>query len=85
MKGKSSDCHCGDIQQISPEDTSRTCDFVENRLRGRMEWGYVEHVSVSGGTCCDVDHAGDQAAEEKERKNIHIIPPFMSGDACHTG
>ncbi len=35
---------------------------VENRLRGRMEWGYVEHVSVSGGTCGDVDHTGNYTA-----------------------
>ena len=81
MKQESANSHRYDIQQISPEDTSRTRDLVENRLRGRMKWGYVEHVSLSGGTCGDVDHTGNYTAQEKERKNIHIIPPFMSGDA----
>ena len=37
---------------------------MENRLRGWVEWGYVEHVGISGGTCGDVDHAGDQAAAQ---------------------
>ena len=46
MKQESANSHRYDIQQISPEDTSRTRDLVENRLRGRMGWGYVEHVSV---------------------------------------
>ena len=81
MKQESANSHRYDIQQISPEDTSRTRDLVENRLRGRMKWGYVEHVGISGGTCGDVDHAGDQAAEEKERENFQIVPPCMSGTA----
>ena len=85
MKQESANSHRYDIQQISPEDTSRTRDLVENRLRGRMEWGYVEHVSIGSWACCDVDHAGDQAAEEKEWENLHIILSIMSCDVCPTG
>ena len=77
MHQKSTAHHRKDIQQISPEDSECTGNLVENRLGRRVKWGYVEHIGVGIWSCGDVDDAGDQAAEKKERKNFSKIPPFM--------
>lgn len=60
--------HRSEIEEDSGENSDDKGDPVENRLGGRMIWGYVEHIRIRSGAGGHIDCQSRQTADKINRK-----------------